>query len=1470
MNDHNSYQTVSNPGFLQRAPRHYVNQGSHNSSDMKNNHMPNLTHGQIQMVSTHIPQRQQAALPHHIRPNAPRNLPRGPFQYQLCLPSNMAYQGSSNHTYYQHASTFAPQASQTLLLPFIPNYSANQGIYYPTTPQRPFPQMTANLSQGGPQNTTVANMSNAQSSHGPSLIVQSQPMEMSTNSQPLQVTQQPSTTPMQISEPRQPRRKTAAIKIIDPNTGHEVVVNNPSQAPSADELEKMKVQSQFQSQVQSAVKKEEIKPSDSNENNEGGEKVKNEFQSRVKKLVDETISIPSKAIEVDGAQIHEPEPLITSVEEINVINSNIEVPITNIDLVPTVSLTIKSEEVLEVNDSDKEILANSIPSSTPALDEPIQNIEVSNILEENHQSNHPKKVVEEESKPVKTKKNKTKKKKDQQKNLLKSDTNDIIKTDNTIEAIEPVNETNILENKENEIDNHNSKTEEEESIIPKPEELLQQSQETQDSGILQEPVEPVVATPKLPSYLEKLPYAEGQWSYTNQTGKKVYSKAFLTQLGSETVCQKKPDVLSSWVHITKSLNSPSYGSSGGTVPHLPRSQSASASGFLPSYFKLGNSQRGGMPIMQPGAKRNSSQGKTASKSAKPNTIHMSLSLREEVKLNQTENAWVPTAVIKATKADVGKNKNEDELKTEDVNKNVRSILNKITPDNMIPLTERFKALPIDTYDRLEKTIDLVFEKAIEEQSFAPLYASLCSAMQTVQVISEGDKPISFKKLIISKCQSLFELDKAQEMDSAKKLSEINSCKDPEKKKELQLEYEENERRLRKRSVGNCRFIGELFKQKILTPHIMLYCVVNLVTKHVEEPLECLCNLLRTVGKELEQTYDLNDTFAKLKALTSKDMKNKIPSRIKFMIQDVIDLRRDKWVPRRNDSKPKLINEIANDAKNEAMEQSVALSSYNRQDKREHHRGDDNKFRGGDNKSRRGNDSEWNIVQNTAKFKQPNYIIDQSKLQGFKESSSVTTLGPSNKWSFSSNSIGGKGSNSFTSSNTFAVLNDDRKSSTTSQIMSSKSNSRKPVISESEERERMMSGIASMMPQFAQTSPSLNSITSTNTSKEATEELEEELNEVAKQINLKCNNIIQEYEQLHNLDDIIYSLTEDQKSVILTRHDEFVKSMVLITLESNPNSRTTIAGKIFAELLSKKILSMAVITQGIDAVLKDWNDYLMDYPQFFSYIAAIITPLLVSKSASFEFINLKDACTSIRPDNSSILFTEVLQKILSSKETQNIKEDGGILWIYNKWRMSEYVPLDVFMPNNQINKYFKNDRIGVFLLSVAMYDKMRLTDNKQLYDIMHNWIRTNINAEIIKCPQFVRALTIAIVIVCLKPNHSYEDFFDHVHVKLLTCYIRSEPLPEPEIQAREVQCLYGIQIMSAALEHPGGMVLKLFHKLYQDSVISKESFDLWKKEEEFKVGFDEDLETKTMAVVVLNSFFLSLQTNDSDEEETADQ
>jgi hypothetical protein len=49
----------------------------------------------------------------------------------------------------------------------------------------------------------------------------------------------------------------------------------------------------------------------------------------------------------------------------------------------------------------------------------------------------------------------------------------------------------------------------------------------------------------------------------------------------------------------------------------------------------------------------------------------------------------------------------------------------------------------------------------------------------------------------------------------------------------------------------CRFIGELFKLKMLTPLIMHDCVFKLLSSKDEESLECLCKLLRTIGKELD-------------------------------------------------------------------------------------------------------------------------------------------------------------------------------------------------------------------------------------------------------------------------------------------------------------------------------------------------------------------------------------------------------------------------------------------------------------------------------------------------------------------------------------------------------------------------------------------------------------------------------------------
>ena len=66
-----------------------------------------------------------------------------------------------------------------------------------------------------------------------------------------------------------------------------------------------------------------------------------------------------------------------------------------------------------------------------------------------------------------------------------------------------------------------------------------------------------------------------------------------------------------------------------------------------------------------------------------------------------------------------------------------------------------------------------------------------------------------------------------------------------------MELQESKDKARRRSLGNIKFIGELFKLKMLTEAIMHDCVLKLLKNHDEESLECLCRLLATIGKDLD-------------------------------------------------------------------------------------------------------------------------------------------------------------------------------------------------------------------------------------------------------------------------------------------------------------------------------------------------------------------------------------------------------------------------------------------------------------------------------------------------------------------------------------------------------------------------------------------------------------------------------------------
>lgn len=138
--------------------------------------------------------------------------------------------------------------------------------------------------------------------------------------------------------------------------------------------------------------------------------------------------------------------------------------------------------------------------------------------------------------------------------------------------------------------------------------------------------------------------------------------------------------------------------------------------------------------------------------------------------------------------------------------------------------------------------------------------------------------VNFRKLLLNRCQKEFEKDQDDDEFFEKKQKEMEVAKDvrvfpinflyeieqlviptistnasflQEERERLRVELEEAKDKARRRSLGNIKFIGELFKLKMLTEAIMHDCVVKLLKNHDEESLECLCRLLSTIGKDLD-------------------------------------------------------------------------------------------------------------------------------------------------------------------------------------------------------------------------------------------------------------------------------------------------------------------------------------------------------------------------------------------------------------------------------------------------------------------------------------------------------------------------------------------------------------------------------------------------------------------------------------------
>ncbi|KAG7272924.1 hypothetical protein CRUP_002504 [Coryphaenoides rupestris] len=202
---------------------------------------------------------------------------------------------------------------------------------------------------------------------------------------------------------------------------------------------------------------------------------------------------------------------------------------------------------------------------------------------------------------------------------------------------------------------------------------------------------------------------------------------------------------------------------------------------------------------------------------------------------------------------------------------------------------------------------------------------MCRCLMGLKVPTT-DKPgltVNFRKLLLNRCQKEFEKDKDDDEIFEKKQKELDAASEGEKQR-LKDELEVAKDKARRRSLGNIKFIGELFKLKMLTEVIMHDCIVKLLKNHDEESVECLCRLLSTIGKDLDfekAKPRMEQYFHQMEKIIKE---RKTSSRIRFMLQDVLDLRRNLWVPRRGDQGPKTLEQIHKDAEQEEHREQMKV------------------------------------------------------------------------------------------------------------------------------------------------------------------------------------------------------------------------------------------------------------------------------------------------------------------------------------------------------------------------------------------------------------------------------------------------------------------------------------------------------------------------------------------------------------------
>ncbi len=235
---------------------------------------------------------------------------------------------------------------------------------------------------------------------------------------------------------------------------------------------------------------------------------------------------------------------------------------------------------------------------------------------------------------------------------------------------------------------------------------------------------PTSESTPLPPPLTVKPIDLNCWTPENKEGKKRYDRDFLISFKDKKLSRTFPEVLKAYSDILFSAENNNNMNMMMMNSNQMMSNKGSMQGNYDNYNKnkFGGSMGGdgggsyGKGSMNKNKNKGSmnmnkmNKGSEGDRHQPPAVIN----LPEKIMLNTVENPYV---IKKKTQVEL--NEHEELLRE------VRNILNKLTPQNLQKLTGDLINLSINNEDRLKGSIDIIFEKSIDEQVFSQIYANLC-------------------------------------------------------------------------------------------------------------------------------------------------------------------------------------------------------------------------------------------------------------------------------------------------------------------------------------------------------------------------------------------------------------------------------------------------------------------------------------------------------------------------------------------------------------------------------------------------------------------------------------------------------------------------------------------------------------------------------------------------------------------------